>query len=372
MGQFRERNILIVDDQPENLQAIADCFAASNLPYMITKAPNGVIAMKLIQKKMPDLVITDWDMPEMNGIELVKNIKSITSEKEIPVIMCTGVMTTPENLQTALKAGAIDYVRKPINDIELISRTRSALMFADSRNKVIAQNKELTELNAMKDKTFTIIAHDLKGPLGSAMNFAETLKNRINHNDIELIRKSLAAMHFTLENSYKLLENLLEWSVFQIGQTKFTPRSLNLNKIVNDNIRLISQPAKEKKIEITNSVHEDTMVRADKNMLNSIIRNLLTNALKFTPNEGHIFINSEKQINDIEISINDTGVGIAPETLELIKKTTNIHSTYGTAHEKGTGLGLLLCKEFIQKHNSELKIESRVGIGSKFSFSLPQ
>ncbi|MCK5535658.1 MAG: response regulator, partial [Bacteroidales bacterium] len=142
------KNILIVDDQPKNLQIIADYLKESENSYEIMKAPNGKIALKLVEKKTPDLIITDWEMPVMDGIEFIKQLRKNIITVNIPVIMCTGVMLTSKNLQTALKAGASDFIRKPIDKIELTARTNSMLQLGASQQKLLEQNKTLSVLNA--------------------------------------------------------------------------------------------------------------------------------------------------------------------------------------------------------------------------------
>jgi DNA-binding response OmpR family regulator len=140
------KNILIVDDQPENLQTIAEYFAESNLPYEIMKAPDGLTALKVIENDPPDIIITDWEMPVMDGIEFIKQLRVKSQSVNIPVIMCTGAMTTSEHLQMALKAGATDYIRKPVDPIELIARTRSILRITELQKEIIEQkNRELAE-----------------------------------------------------------------------------------------------------------------------------------------------------------------------------------------------------------------------------------
>ena len=140
------KNILIVDDQPENLQTIVDYFEESSLPYEIMTALNGIDALDLIEKTVPDLIITDWEMPEMDGIEFIKQLRAKSQTVDIPVIMCTGAMITSEHLQIALKAGATDYIRKPIDPIELIARSRSILRINDLQNEIIERkNQELAE-----------------------------------------------------------------------------------------------------------------------------------------------------------------------------------------------------------------------------------
>jgi len=143
MTAIEEKTILMVDDQPENLQAIADGFSENHLPYKVLKSPNGKIAFNLAKTKIPDLIITDWDMPDMDGISLIKKLKSELSTENIPVIMCTGVMTSSQNLNTAIQAGAVDFIRKPIDQIELMARVHSMLCLSDSYKQISHQKEQL-------------------------------------------------------------------------------------------------------------------------------------------------------------------------------------------------------------------------------------
>ncbi len=371
MDNLLDKDILIVDDQPENLQIIIDYFSESNLAYNIIRAPNGEIALEIIKKKCPDLIITDWDMPVVDGIDLIKEIRKIESCAHVPIIMCTGVMTTSENLQTALDAGANDYIRKPVDKIELIARTRSSLLLAESQKRVIQQNKELHELNVTKDKLFSIIGHDLRSPISSTMNMIQVLKKNYNQYDTSKIEEFLSLIFSRVENGFKLLENLLEWSRFQIGKTRFRPKTIKIKTIVLNNIHFLQQNASDKNIELSVDINEDIEVRADENMINTVLRNLLSNAIKFTPKYGKVTIAIQLAGDFANISVIDTGVGIEKENIEKLFKPDIDFTTYGTEEEKGTGLGLCLCHEFIKKHNSNMQVESEPGSGSKFTFSLP-
>lgn len=247
---------------------------------------------------------------------------------------------------------------------EITERIRNE---ADIKNK----NDKLKELNATKDKFFSIIAHDLKNPIFALKQTAELLSD-VNHplNDSE---KSEFLKEFT--NSSKtvleLLENLLTWSGSQTGRIDFNPISMDVKFIVDQTIRLLNASALNKSIDLINLISESIIIKADVNMLTTVIRNLVSNAIKFTPNNGMITITGRIDEN-IHISISDTGVGISNENIEKLFKIDSNFISHGTNDEKGTGLGLILCNEFILKHDGRIDVESGVGKGSTFTIVLPR
>ena len=237
------------------------------------------------------------------------------------------------------------------------------------------ENK-LRELNATKDKFFSIIAHDLKSPIGSMLGFSELLVQNFNRYDIPKQKKFLGMLNRNIGNTYKLLENLLLWSQSQKGIISFEPENENLFLLIKETTNLLSQLAKNKLIEIRINVDENIYVKADKNMLLGILRNLISNAIKFTPKEGEISVNTNKFIGEnkqkfIKISIEDNGVGISIEKQKKLFEISENISTKGTEKEIGTGLGLILCKEFVEKHGGNIWVESEMDKGSKFTFTLP-
>ena len=366
-----EKNILIVDDEPDNLQFIFNTFLEAKLPYKISKAPNGEIALKIIQRNQPDVIITDWDMPQMSGIELIEKIKGLGIADEVPIIMCTGAMVSSEHLKTALGAGAIDYVRKPIDKIELLSRTQSALVLSDSRKKILEQNTELKKLNSTKDKFFSIIAHDLRTPIGAVMNLTEILKNDLNDfNEKELV-EYVQLLHDTTQTGFRLLENLLEWARHQIGNRVYTPKVFSLKDVIESTLILLSVPANDKGLVVRNNATTDYTVFGDRSMIATVVRNLVSNAIKFTPSGGRVIITSQFVNDNVNVSVEDTGIGILETNIPKIFAIDRNFSTAGTNNEEGTGIGLSLCQEFIQEHGSEIHVQTEVGKGSIFSFTLP-
>ena len=230
---------------------------------------------------------------------------------------------------------------------------------------------ELQKLLVTKDKFFSIIAHDLKNPFNTLIGLSQLLVygyDRMNEEKIKYFHKSLYQIS---KNGYELLINLLEWSRSQMGSIKFKPEIQNICAVVEETFSLYNSKAVQKEILLTNKINKNSEAIADKNMLKTIFRNLISNALKFTDRGGAIEI-MEKDIEGFkEISIRDTGIGIDPKDIKKLFKLDESFTTEGTEDEMGTGLGLILCKEFVEKHGSKIWVESKVGFGSKFIFTLP-
>jgi len=231
-------------------------------------------------------------------------------------------------------------------------------------------SEQLKELVATKDKFFSIIAHDLKSPFNSILGLSEIIKNDAKHLDIATIEQYAGIIHSTSNNTFRLLENLLDWARIQQSQMPFQPDSIILKTIANEVIELSIEKANSKMIAIINYIPDNIVITADKNMIRTILRNLISNALKFTSANGKVGINALYTENAVEISVEDTGTGIKKEDIEKIFKIGSSFSKRGTENEKGTGLGLLLCKEFVEKHGGKIWVESEEGKGSTFKFSI--
>lgn len=231
-------------------------------------------------------------------------------------------------------------------------------------------SEELKELIAARDKFFSIIAHDLKSPFNSITGLSEIIKDEAKHLDIATIEQYAGIIHSTSRNTFKLLENLLDWARIQQSQMPFHPVPLILKTIADEVVELMVEKANSKIIEICNYIPENLIVMADKNMLKTIFRNLISNALKFTSANGKVGLSAVSAGNAIEISVKDTGTGIKQEDIGKIFKIGSNFSKRGTENEKGTGLGLLLCKEFVEKHGGTIGVESEEGKGSAFFFTI--
>jgi len=242
----------------------------------------------------------------------------------------------------------------------------------ETEQMIQSQNKELQNLNATKDKFFSIIAHDLKNPINAILGFSHLLKTEINELEKEEISDYSSVIYNSTLQTSKLLENLLEWSRVQRGLLDFSPKEVSLQELVDESIEPLLASARNKEIEIKKSQLNGLSVCADRHMISSVIRNLVSNAIKFTPKNGCIEINSEVSQHFIKLTVTDNGIGMEKGILDNLFKIDAKVNRQGTEGEASSGLGLLLCKEFVEKHKGKLWVESEAGNGSTFSFTLPK
>lgn len=273
----------------------------------------------------------------------------------------------------------IKRIRSYINEIELSNQQLEAqnstlqnLNVELKNTNFVLQRKEehIQKMNTVKDKFFAILSHDLRGPLTTTKGFLsimaehpETLPENIKRETLQKLRKSI-------DLQLELLSNLLDWSSAQVDEIKFSPEKISIAVMIDKNIELIAEKANLKNVMLVNSLEENFDVVADKNMVDFILRNLISNALKYSKNEGRIIISGEKNRDGVEITVADNGVGISDKQQKFILKPGIHFTTAGTANEKGTGFGLLVCKEFVEKHGGKIKIKSKEGEGTSVSFTL--
>jgi len=233
-------------------------------------------------------------------------------------------------------------------------------------------NNELEELNASKVRFISILAHDIKSPFSGIVGLLELLKKKVRRYDIEKTESKINLIYEVAQNTFSLLEDILMWAKANSMQMPFVPMVINLKPFCNEIIGSMKPKADLKRIRINNFIPVDTKTYSDKNMLNAILRNLISNAIKFLNNDGQIDIFAEKNIDNVMITVSDNGVGIEPDKCEKLFDISHKVSTKGTANEKGTGLGLQICKELVEKHGGKIWVESEVGKGSDFKFTLPR
>jgi PAS domain S-box-containing protein len=257
---------------------------------------------------------------------------------------------------------AIQSVVLNVRDITERKNAEQALKESEAR---------LAELNATKDRLFSIIGHDLRGPFNSIVGFSDLLLNQIEEKDFEGIERYARIIRDSSHRAMDLLTNLLEWSRAQSGKIEFNPEYVELVTVIDEIIALLNDSAQQKSITISRNLPHHLPVLADKDMIHTILRNLVSNGIKFSNSGGNIIINAEQVDDQLTVSVADDGVGISEEFLDKLFHIEKSHSTMGTLKEKGTGLGLLLCKDFVEKHGGRIWAESTEGEGSIFYFTIP-
>lgn len=241
-----------------------------------------------------------------------------------------------------------------------------------AENKLLASESSLRELNSTKDKFFSIIAHDLKSPFNGILGFSEILKEQIRNNDYVGIDKYAEIIYKSSKRANNLLMNLMDWSRFQTGRMEFSPEYIEVTVMIRSVIELLNISAEQKSICINLNLPDKLIIYADKFMLETVLRNLISNAIKFTPKKGNVFISVEEKEKEFLFLVEDSGVGIEKMNLKKLFRIDENVSSPGTENEKGTGLGLILCNDFIKKHHGEIWAESELDVGSKFYFSTPK
>lgn len=368
--------VLIVDDIPKNLQILSNILNTEG--YQISFAATGRQALAVCDATTPDLILLDIMMPEMDGFEVCKRLKADERTKHIPIIFITGKAET-DDIVRGFNLGSVDYITKPFNSVELISRVRTHLelklardaMQEYTKNLQLAQ-QELKQTIASKDKFFSIIAHDLRGPFSGFLGLSELLADEYDMLAKEEISTIATSMNKAAKRLFNFLENLLEWSRSQMGKIEYNPYTFKLHDIVDRYVSLLQATAAEKEIAVYNEVPDDCNCFADTNMLGTVLRNLISNALKFTQPGGKVRIYSHTEDeNFCAVLVSDTGVGMTDEAKSKVFSIDTKYTTPGTNNETGTGLGLVLCREFVEKQGGKISVESEVGKGATFMFTIP-
>ena len=258
---------------------------------------------------------------------------------------------------------------------EIVKLQRDLLHKTHLQEKTLTElhltNEELKKINTDKDNFVKILAHDLKNPMFSISGFTDLLLKNFKKYDDDTIEKQLSIINSTSKKTFGLLEELLLWSKSQSGKIQFEPGCVSFKTICNEIISLLKESAQSKQIQIEYNDFSDLKLYADVNMLRTVLRNLISNAIKFTNENGKITINTKNNQSYATITVTDNGTGISPNDMEKLWKINELHTTPGTKGEKGSGFGLLLCKEFVEKHNGKIWVESEYGKGSNFNFTIP-
>jgi len=361
--------ILAVDDEQLNIELLR--FILERNDFIFQGTNDDDYFFELLQQRPPDLILLDVIMPRIEGFELCEKLKSFAEYKDIPVIFLTGKVHIKDKVK-GFEVGGVDYVTKPFNEQELIARIQTHIELRRARNQIERQAENLKQSNTLKDRMFSIIGHDLRSPLSAAklkMDFI--MRGIIDPKADEFVDETVFGLLKTMDEALNLLQNLLGWAKSESDQIQVIPENLDLKDIVEQTFRLLKLGSEHKKITLENNIPEETIVHADLNTTKTVLRNLLSNAIKFTPFDGKIKVNGVLEGNRTIIEVQDNGQGIPSEDISKILNPNEHFSKLGTEKEPGTGLGLILCQNFVRKNGGELKIKSTVGVGSTFYFDLP-
>ncbi|MCD8259033.1 MAG: response regulator [Bacteroides uniformis] len=364
-----EYKILIVDDVMSNVLLLK--VLLTNEKFAIATASNGRQALEQVEKENPDLVLLDVMMPDMSGFEVAQHLKSNPNTADIPIIFLTALNSTADIVK-GFQVGANDFISKPFNKEELIIRVTHQISLVAVKRLILSKTEELQRTIAGRDKLYSVIAHDLRSPMGSIKMVLNMLILNLPSEKIGAEMYELLTMaNQTTEDVFSLLDNLLKWTKSQIGKLNVVYQDVDLVEVTDGVIEIFSMVASLKKIRIREMKPEKMMVNADIDMLKTVVRNLLSNAIKFSKENSEVLVKMEEVDGMAVVSVQDYGCGISEEGQKKLLHTDTHFSTFGTNNEEGSGLGLLLCKDFVVKNGGKLWFTSKEGEGSIFSFSIP-
>ncbi len=361
------KTILVIDDNNKNLQVLGSILNDAN--YKIAMAKDGLSGLKLAKKIIPDAILLDIMMPDMDGYEVCEKIKADEISKEIPVIFITAKAET-EDIVKGFEKGGVDYITKPFNKEELLIRLKTHIELKNAKELITRQANDLLELNEAKNKMFSVIAHDLKNAIGGFKAASNMLAEDIESFTQEEVIEFIKVLRDNANATYDLLENMLLWAKSHISKIKPQFRNTPLKDTAESVIRLYKSHAQKKQITILVNIPDNLLAFSDTETIKIVFRNLISNAIKFTPEFGSITIEAKETEDYITVSVKDTGIGIAPENIEKIFDDRKHFTTYGTDSEKGSGIGMGLCKHYIEANGGRIYIESTIGEGTTVNFTL--
>lgn len=360
--------ILAVDDIATNIMLLKAVL--SRAKYKIVTASGGFEALEKVAAVNPDLILLDIMMPDLDGYEVLKRLKADPAHEDIPVIFLTA-LHNPEDIVKGFKFGASDYISKPFNHEELITRVAHHIYLAAAQRTIMQQRDELQATVEARDKMYSVIAHDLRSPIG-------TLKMVFNMLSINLTADQIGEDSFEMismgnnitESTFMLLDNLLKWTKSQIGRMNTVFQEVDISEVVLFASKMSDVVAQVKNIEVEYDIPGAITVNCDVDMVKTIMRNLMSNAIKYSQEGGKIVVSVRETPTHAAISVRDNGIGIKEEDIAKLLNPETHYTTYGTKNEEGSGLGLQLVQDLTLRNGGELTIESKEGEGSTFTFTI--
>jgi two-component system, sensor histidine kinase and response regulator len=361
-------SILVVDDNKENLKVVSNFLKAEG--YQIALSLNADDARNILEENKIDLILLDVMMPGTDGFALCRQLKEDNRLKEIPVIFLTA-KTETSDLVEGFNSGGVDYITKPFQKEELIARVNNHVALASAKNEIMKQAEQIRRINRTKDRLYSVIAHDIKSPFANISMLISTLAEGYIDAGSEEYEEILQNINSSTQETYSLLLNLLQWTRSQTGDLEISPEPISLLELITSTLRFLDPQAVKKEIKLEQNVQEGLTIEADQNMMKSVLQNLVNNAIKFTKPGGKIVINALEKDNKAMIEVKDNGIGISQANMKKLFVDEGQVTTRGTNDEKGSGLGLLLVKEFVQRNKGTISVKSKDNEGTTFTLSFP-
>jgi len=362
--------ILIVDDVDANVLLIK--LLISKAGYKTLTAYNGKDALAIVERYKPDLILLDIMMPIMDGHEVARRLREMPEVSDMPIIFLSALNST-EDIVEGFKLGAADYVSKPFNKEELLTRINHQIALIAAMRLISHQTEELRKTILGRDKLYSVIAHDLRAPIASIRMVMEVLIAGIKKESIDNDLYELLIMANRLtDDSFSLLDNLLKWTKSQTGRLNTVfQEGIDIMNLVNGVVDVLRAVAKLKNISINIIGSTERLARIDIDMVKTALRNLISNAIKFSYDNSVVEVEIIEEPERIIFYVKDYGSGISTENRGKLFNSESHFTSYGTDNEEGSGLGLLLCNEFVKRNGGTLSFISQEGVGSTFSFDIP-
>lgn len=360
--------ILIVDDVVSNVLLLK--ILLTNEKFQICTASNGEMCIEQAKKEKPDLILLDVMMPGISGFDTATILKKDPETQDIPIIFLTA-LNNPSDLVHGFQVGANDFLSKPFNKEELVMRVMHQIQLVAAKRIIVRQNDELRRTINNRDKMYSVIAHDLRSPMASIRMVLNLAVNVVSKEAVgEEIFGLLDKANRESEETHDLLDNLLKWTKSQTGRLNVVYQDTDLDDIVPGVVDIFVMIAEMKKVALKYLPSDEKLtVHADNDMIKTVIRNFISNAIKFTPEGKGIEVFYKREGDMARICVRDHGVGIAADRVDTIFYKGE--TTYGTGGEEGSGLGLQLCQDFARRNGGDAYVESVEGEGSTFSFTVP-
>lgn len=360
--------ILIVDDVPQNLQVLRSTL--QKVDYRIAAANNGEVALRYLQKNTPDLILLDVMMPVLNGFQVCQQIKAQEHLKDIPIIFLTA-RTEKEDVVSGFEAGGVDYITKPFNMAELMSRVKTHIELKQARDTILSINQELVALNEEKTELMHIASHDLKNPLTAILMHAQSLADRSE--DQPENQESGEAILRSGRKMLDIITNLLDIQRLEAGKENYNPELIDMVELVSQCLKDHQSHAKNKGIDLQWKPESDLFfTESDWRLLQQVFDNLLSNALKYSPCQSQVVVELSAEQDNLCLSIQDSGPGFTAEDRQQMFKKFARLSARPTADEDSTGLGLSIVKRLCALLEIQLELESAPGEGSRFRLLMPR